>query len=543
MGSCVSQKENKGQNNIHSETATQESKNNKGENHIKIKDKDTNKEFKKKLSLSNREYYFDNIKNYYTIGSMIGSGGFGQVRICTKIGDNNNKVYALKSIYRNKFVTDIIKEVEILITLDHPNIIKFYEYFIDDDFVHIIMEFCTGGDMIDRIKKEKNLREFTVCNLIYKVLSAIKYCHSKGIAHRDLKPDNIMFESKQETDEIEIKIIDFNLSKQQTNKNNMQSIIGTPYYMAPEVIMGDYNEKCDVWAIGIITYFAISGTLPFDDSKSIFNVYNKIINEKLEFKSEIWERVSFDCKDFIRKCLEKDPENRIDSIKGAVHPWFKIIRSSMSVINNKDDFKKSFKEKLHNLKSFNHYQKFKKLVLKFIINNVLDNDELTRLKSIFMSMDQDNTGYIEVVELSEAFEQAEVQFSKEELEKIIHNCDDQKNGKLDYSEFLVGSLNPNAYFNRLILKFAFDQLDKNKDGEICQHDLHAFFVRSGNRNVTSEYITEIIREVTSGDHEKINFEDMYHLFQNEHYNINHNPQRSSIIDKSVNESMVGQLKT
>jgi len=541
MGHCISQKE-KGkqkQKNIHSQMATQESKNNNvEEEHVNEK----SNQIKKRPTLSNREYYFDNIKKYYTIGCMIGSGGFGQVRICTKIGDNNNKVYALKSIYRNKFVQDIIKEVEILISLDHPNIIKFYEYFIDDDFVHIIMEFCTGGDLIEKIKTEKNLREHTVCNLIFKVLSAIKYCHSKGIAHRDLKPDNIMFESKNET-EIEIKIIDFNLSKQQTNKNNMQSVIGTPYYMAPEVIMGDYNEKCDIWAIGIITYFAISGALPFDDSKSLFNVYNKIINEKLEFKSEIWERVSFHCKDFIQKCLEKDPEKRIDSINGVIHPWFKIIRNSLSLLsnNNNEVFKKDFKEKLQNLKSFIHYQKFKKLVIKFIINNVLSNDEITRLKSIFTSMDQANTGFIEVDELSKAFEQAEVQFSKEELEKIIHNCDDQNNGKLDYSEFLVGSLNPNAYFNRLILKFAFDQLDQNKDGMICQEDLHAFFIRSGNRNVTSEYMTEIIKEVTSGDHEKINFEDMYHLFQNEHYNTN-NKSIAKIIDKSCDDNIKEDLK-
>ena len=455
--------------------------------------------------------YSENIKNFYKIGSLIGNGGFGQVRICTKIEDKNNKLYALKSIFLNQCAKDIIKEVEILISLDHPNIIKFYEYYIDDEFFHIIMEICTGGDLADKLKKSGGkLSELVMCNIIWKALSAISYCHSKGIVHRDLKPDNIMFETN-DNNETDVKIIDFNLSKQQINSGKMASVLGTPTYMAPEVIMGQYTEKCDVWAIGVITYLCISGTLPFNDSKSLFNIYNNILNEEVKFQDDIWKKVSFECKDFLKKCMTKDVNNRLESKEALIHPWFKTVRHSMTDINKLVDFK----QKLENLKKFKHYQKFKKLIIKYIINNVLSSEELKKLNAIFVSMDLDHTGYINISELHTAFEKGQVNVSQEELQNIINNCGDSKSNMLEYSEFLVGSLNHTSYFNRFILKYAFDQIDADKDGKICTDDLTKFYIRSGDNSKSKEEISEIIKEI-SIEKDYISFEDLYDLFQKEH---------------------------
>mmetsp|Transcript_14511 Transcript_14511/g.14121 ORF Transcript_14511/g.14121 Transcript_14511/m.14121 type:complete len:173 (-) Transcript_14511:730-1248(-) len=162
-----------------------------------------------------------------------------------------------------------------MMEVDHPNIIKFYETYKDNKYYHIVMEFCDGGELFERLIEIGSFSEKDAALIIKQVLSAIKHLHDKNIAHRDLKPENIIFEDN-DTNKMKVKLIDFGLSKiLGLNKKEMLTKLGTPYYVSPEVLEGSYNKMCDLWAIGVITFILLSGTPPFN-GRSELEIFNKI---------------------------------------------------------------------------------------------------------------------------------------------------------------------------------------------------------------------------------------------------------------------------
>lgn len=225
-------------------------------------------------------YSTTDIRTVYKFEKLIGGGHFGTVRIAHPISDPN-KSYAVKSLLREsirKEVKLLESELQILKTLDHPNIIKFYETYVDYRYVHIVMELCTGGELFDRIVEAQKFNEAKAATLFNKILSAVKHLHDHGICHRDLKPENFLFLDKSE--DAEIKIIDFGLSKKFDHAemmSEMKTIVGTPFYVAPEVLSGNYNKQCDVWSLGIILYILLCGYPPFDgdNNKEIFRAIMK----------------------------------------------------------------------------------------------------------------------------------------------------------------------------------------------------------------------------------------------------------------------------
>ena len=199
------------------------------------------------------------IREIYKFKDLLGRGHFGTVRSAYRRFEKApHKLFAIKSISKKNLsinhLNDLIKEVDIISSLDHPNIIKFYETYNDNYYFHIVMELCRGKDLLSRINKGIN-DEKIIATIIMKILHSISYCHSKGISHRDLKPENIIFESPDI--DSDIKLIDFGLSKKFKSSEKLHSLLGTPYYVAPEVLTKNYNEKCDLWSVGIITYLLI----------------------------------------------------------------------------------------------------------------------------------------------------------------------------------------------------------------------------------------------------------------------------------------------
>ena len=205
----------------------------------------------------------EDIKKVYKFCSLLGSGYFGIVRSAKSLF-YQDKVYGVKSINKVKLPKESIgtlsKEIEVLAELDHPNIIKYYETYEDENDFHIVMELCTGGELYDRIVKRKYFSEKETVDIIYKITSAISHCHANGIVHRDLKPENILYENNNEN--ADLKIIDFGLSKK-FKGIELNSIVGSPYYVAPEILEGKYDSKCDIWAIGIIMYILLCVKLLF----------------------------------------------------------------------------------------------------------------------------------------------------------------------------------------------------------------------------------------------------------------------------------------
>jgi calcium-dependent protein kinase len=180
-----------------------------------------------------------------------------------------------------------------MMEVDHPHIIKFYETYKDNKYYHIVMEFCDGGELFDRLIELGRFSEKDAALIIKQILSAIKHLHDKNIAHRDLKPENIIFD-KKDSNKINVKLIDFGLSKLLGMNNRvMLTKLGTPYYISPEVLEGSYDKRCDLWSVGVIAYIFLSGSPPFN-GKNETEVFNKIRCCDYDFPDEDWSTLSGD---------------------------------------------------------------------------------------------------------------------------------------------------------------------------------------------------------------------------------------------------------
>jgi calcium-dependent protein kinase len=192
--------------------------------------------------------------------------------------------------------------VKILTKLDHPNIVKYYETYDDNKYMYLVMEYCDGGELFDKIASQKNqtFSEAEACVYMTKLFQAINHCHASNIVHRDIKPENIMIGKDKE-----LKLIDFGLSKAKNEKGKLHTIAGTPFYMAPEVLDGGYSYKADIWSLGVLLYILLSGYLPFQgDGRN--EVFAKILGGQYHFNHKEFAQVSEEGKDLIRKLLVVD---------------------------------------------------------------------------------------------------------------------------------------------------------------------------------------------------------------------------------------------
>lgn len=279
---------------------------------------------------------YQDIREYYTLGNVIGEGDFSKVRICMKKSSDSKtkRLFAVKSInkqsIRNSLYSKILNELHLLTIISHPNIVKFQECFEDQTHFHLVMDFYKGGELFDRVLDRIQYNEKQIKSIIHSILAAIRYCHSMGITHRDLKPENIVFEKKavfgEDEDCLGVKIIDFGMSAKYNKDTPFKTVLGTPYYIAPEILKGSYDQRCDVWSIGIITYLLCCGKFPFkedeDEEENTKKIFQCISNKELTFTDVHWDLISEDAKDFIKKCLEKDYTKRFTSEDALKHEWF-----------------------------------------------------------------------------------------------------------------------------------------------------------------------------------------------------------------------------
>ena len=249
--------------------------------------------------------------------------GFGVSGIVRKITNKETKEeFAVKRLNLTVVDSDearlqLIEEIDIMCQLDHPNAIRLEEIYESDSIIYLVQELCHGGELLDQLEKQEDYHysEDEARELVKQVLSAVSYLHSQGIVHRDLKLENFLFETKDSKSTL--KMIDFGLSKHFKYDDVHCDKVGTPYTVAPEVIMASYSEKCDVWGIGVIAYMLLCGDSPFGGcdpegaEKSLKEISTNILSGRVLFKPEdIWAEVSEEAKDFIRKLLITNPSER-----------------------------------------------------------------------------------------------------------------------------------------------------------------------------------------------------------------------------------------
>ena len=351
---------------------------------------------------------------YHINPKEIGHGHYGVVRKC--MNRKTNGWYAIKSIRKSKVgKVDVLKrEVALLKECDHPNIIQLVEVHEDQKYLHLITELCTGGELFDRIiektqSDEGHFSERDAANLVQCILDAIAYCHDqKGIVHRDLKPENFLFSSRDE--DAVIKIIDFGLSRHDDMQAGiMNTKVGTPYYVAPEVLNREYTKSCDIWSIGVITYILLCGYPPFygDTDNQIFD---SVRTGRFDFPSPDWDGISDNAKDFICALLRRDPSKRLSASKALKHTWIRELTGRETPPKTERRRKQrtsiAYASRSIAFMKYRDMQKLKKAALGWLATNST-NDDITALKDIFNKIDVNNDGTLTLEELDECLNTGE----------------------------------------------------------------------------------------------------------------------------------------
>ena len=341
---------------------------------------------------------------------------------------NQIKIYCLlfKKSGIPDFEFDLIRsEIEILSNMDHPNIVKYFGVYEDEYHIHILMEYLKGYDLskIIKLKKYNGFEEKDISEIICQLLNALNFIHNQNIVHRDIKPENILFANKK--DYSTLKIIDFGLA---TNNLKKRSVVGTPYYMSPEMIDGHSYHQSDIWSLGVIVYLMLTGEYPFEGD-DLENLFGNIKEQELNLQPLIKSHCSNEAKDFVIKCLIKDYTKRIKTSECLEHPWiYKFSsRKNSNLINN---------ETVDTLLDFSNKSALQKEIY-FFLAKISTETDINKLKEFFISLDIDNSGTLSIKEIEEAFEELNINIPKQKLKQICDGLDFHKDGQIKYSEFLA----------------------------------------------------------------------------------------------------------
>ena len=443
----------------------------------------------------------------YEVLKQLGKGGYGKVYEVRnkKTGEIRACKHLSKLSIKN--LEKFEREINILIKADHPNIIKLYEIFESQRSLYLVMEECKGGEVFDRIiehiQNKEMYSEKDAANMFLKVMSTIEYCHNHGICHRDLKPENLLYLNEGDEKNNPIKVIDFGLSQIFTNRK-LKTKVGTAYYVAPEILKGDYSELCDIWSAGVILYIFLSGDPPFNGPNDQA-IYNKISQMKFSFPDKKWKNVSKEAKDLIRHMLAPEKE-RYTASQVIDHPWFKNASNTPLVDLNFDPV------------FFSDYilgSGIKKISLIFIASR-LDENEISNLKKIFEAFDKKKDGQISFEELKQGLIQLKsTHISEEELFNLFKTIDADKNGRIDYTEFLASTLDRQNYLKKERLFEAFCMLDKDNNGTITRDELMR--VLKSEKEQEQE-VEKYIKEVDKDGDGAINYKEFLQLMGYDDYN-------------------------
>uniref|UniRef100_A0A7S0RK68 Protein kinase domain-containing protein n=1 Tax=Pyramimonas obovata TaxID=1411642 RepID=A0A7S0RK68_9CHLO len=296
------------------------------------------------------------VRDFYKIGRTLGSGGFAVVKLGTHKVTNDR--YAVKIMVlpaggskdEQGQRDEIFKEINILAEMDHNNIIRLKEFFEDSDRVYLITELLTGGELLDAVLERGTYSEADARLCFSHLLQGVGYLHDKGIVHRDLKLENLLLKSKG--DFTTIKIADFGLAKRNDlHKRGMETICGTPQYVAPEVLLsgGSQDKKCytsavDMWSAGVVLFVLLGGYPPFYDENEPA-LFDKIKKADFAYDDPCWDDVSDLAKDLINKLLCLDPTKRLTCAQALQHPWMLLNTSGANLARTHEKMKEHYGRK------------------------------------------------------------------------------------------------------------------------------------------------------------------------------------------------------
>ena len=455
-----------------------------------------------------------NPKKHYIPVKLLGQGSFGSVYEAEHI-IFKNKV-AMKIINKSDNDVDekeILNEIDILKKLSHPNIVKIFEFYITKAHYYIVTEYCKDGELFSYIKNKYSERQLAV--LFYQIFSGLWYLHDHKILHRDIKLENIMISGKekdQSTGEelFWIKIIDFGTAKIFEKNKKEKDVVGSSYYIAPEVLKQNYNEKCDTWSVGIILYMALVGKAPFD-GKDDDEIIHKIAKANYNNKDSKLLNHSPEVRDLLSKLLEKDINKRFSAKEALEHPWFEKFGGRSLFSNYK---KEEVEPYINNLFKYSFNSKIQQLVIAFLVHNLPSNDSSITILKLFRHFNKSGNCKLTKDELRQGlYEYREIEFVDNYVENLFILLDGDNNGYIEYEEFLRACIDKKLIIKEKYLRFAFKYLDQDGTETLnTQKIIKAFVVKP---NVILEAVfNKTLNNVDKDGDGVINYKEFEELMLN-----------------------------
>ena len=467
----------------------------------------------------------------YELGKVIGAGSFGVVREAIKL--STGEKVAVKTISKmlkrvpkhlkrqgergtiSKHLNKLQLEVDAMKCLRGSlNAVALYDLFEGDEEIHLIMELCAGGTIYERITA-RNFTEASAADVARSILQMISQCHRKGVIYMDVKPENFLYLTNDP--ESVLKGTDFGLALKYTQGEKLATRRGTPVYMAPDVILKDYDPKVDCWSAGVLIFQLLHGRLPYADKlqgHSVREVWEMILNSDIDLSSNTWSNFSSDSKDFIHSLLQRDPEQRLSAVDALKHPW--LQQEAMVTIDDQRPLQRSI---IQRLQRFGTYSFLKQVVLSKIAEEASKLSTMSpQIFDFFNSLDQDQSGYISYDELRQGLSNAGYRLADSEAQQLLSAIDTDGNGVLDLNEVFASlvdwdDLHKDENWPTWCKKM-FENLDIDKSGSIDLEELTKLVPPNmkGQRTVNA---LRMLREVDTNGDGKISYEEFMHMMNAE----------------------------
>ena len=459
----------------------------------------------------------------YIRQKILGRGSFGTVylvkhkylsryfamKVIKKSSNNNNDEEEEK----------LMNEIEILRKLDHPNILKITDFYSLPNEYNIITEYCQEGELFDEIKLQAPFNEVLAAWYMNQILSAVSYCHNMNILHRDLKPENILIVKRLKNGFHPIKIIDFGTAKVFKKEKSEHLLIGSAYYIAPEVLSRNYTELCDLWSCGVIMYILLTGRPPFNGINED-EIMSRIKEGTYDLSKYPWGVISEDAKDLIKGLLQINPKERYTAKQALNHKWFKNekVKASQNCYNIKN---RQLNKLIENLIKYRSDNILRCAVIALLVHNSIQLNQAHDAVKLFNKIDKNGDGKISREELFDGLQQYKKELSNEELKEqvntIFNNIDTDHNNYIEYEEFVRAAIDKNHFLSVNFLQFAFNYFDKDLDGEITIEEVKNKFLQNDkNKNSfkAQEQLQKAFNEIDINGDGKLSFEEFGKMMEN-----------------------------
>ena len=490
------------------------------------------------------------ITDHFRLEKVLGNPGqYGVVKRGIEL--KNDKCWAVKIVSKRRFrdrklthafFEDLRAEVYLMsVTSEHPNIIEFHQVFEDISNMYIVMTHCSGGELFDRIQSDEGFTEHKAAKLFRQMVSSVYYLHQLGIAHCDLKPENFLFREKdsksnKQQNNDDMVLIDFGMAKIVEWRKYYKRMNGTPYYIAPEVLGGKYNESCDMWSLGVILFIMIFGFPPFFDSDERKNsreqsdavIYKKIKKgfvPKVQKGYGAWfpidHPVSSHCRDLISRMLRTSVADRITSEEALEHPWLQLDAPHEQSNLHEQRSKSAEKNPiiLRSVLLFKHHSGLQGEILRLLKEcNYLNSSQIESVKSFFKLADKNQDGLISREELFQALKEIDTDLTADDIQSILRSIDANNDGYMDYDELLTSRINRKLQSKEARLRKVFKALDLDDNGKISSAELKAALESvsaQSNMTIDKSQCDKLISEVDKNNDGEIDFEEFISMFMDQ----------------------------